>query len=126
MLSLFMLAPGCTRTPIIKQQRAENSKKKLLAGNLYVENDLLFCDHVGSLIASDSLNKAFKKVANGKVELHALRHTYAARGAEKGVALKVMQELLGHSDISVTSNNYTHISSDLRKQGAAKMSVILG
>ncbi len=116
--------------PMIRQHKVKTAKEKLLAGNLYVDNDLLFCDSVGALIAPDSFNKAFKNVTRGlldsKVKLHTLRHTYATRGAEQGVSIKVMQELLGHSDISVTSNIYTHISSDLKKQEVAKMSVILG
>lgn len=39
-----------------------------------------------------------------------LRHTYATQLAEKGVPLKTAQYLLGHTDIKVTSNIYTHVT----------------
>lgn len=42
----------------------------------------------------------------GKVDLHSLRHTYATRCIESGMPPKVLQKLLGHTDISVTLNTY--------------------
>lgn len=42
----------------------------------------------------------------GKVSLHSLRHTYATRCIESGMSAKVLQELLGHTDIRVTMNTY--------------------
>ena len=43
---------------------------------------------------------------DGKVDLHSLRHTYATRCIEAGMPPKVLQKLLGHTDISVTLNTY--------------------
>ena len=42
----------------------------------------------------------------GRVDLHSLRHTYATRCIEGGVQPKVLQKLLGHTDISITLNTY--------------------
>ena len=42
----------------------------------------------------------------GKVDLHSLRHTYATRLIESGCPPKVLQKLLGHTDISITLNTY--------------------
>lgn len=42
----------------------------------------------------------------GKVSLHSLRHTYATRCIESGMSAKVLQELLGHTDIRITMNTY--------------------
>ena len=115
---------------LVKQHKVNAAKEKLMAGELYFDNDLLFCNLAGQLLAPDMLNRAFIGATKGlfrtKATLHTLRHTYATRGAEQGVSLKVMQELLGHSDISQTSNIYTHVSSDFKKQEVAKMRVILG
>ena len=43
---------------------------------------------------------------DGKVGLHSLRHTYATRCIEAGIPPKVLQKLLGHTDVSVTLNTY--------------------
>lgn len=45
-----------------------------------------------------------------KCGLHALRHTFGSLLLEKGVDLKTISYLLGHSDITVTANIYLHIT----------------
>lgn len=41
---------------------------------------------------------------------HVLRHTYCTRLAEEGIDVKVLQELMGHANISVTMQVYNHSS----------------
>lgn len=43
---------------------------------------------------------------------HVCRHTYCSNQAKAGMNQKTLQYLMGHSDISVTMNVYTHISFD--------------
>lgn len=50
-----------------------------------------------------------------------LRHTYATSLAEKGVDIKTAQYLLGHSDIRVTMNIYTHVSEKMIEEAKAKL-----
>ncbi|HJB29107.1 MAG TPA: tyrosine-type recombinase/integrase [Candidatus Blautia faecavium] len=40
---------------------------------------------------------------------HELRHTFATRGLENGIPPKVMQELLGHTSITMTMDIYSHV-----------------
>ena len=54
--------------------------------------------------------KRFLKRLNIKyIKFHALRHTYATKQFEAGLPLKTVSVLLGHSDINVTANIYTHV-----------------
>ena len=48
---------------------------------------------------------------NIKITCHTLRHTYATNKASEGVPITVLQTLLGHSNIAVTSK-YVHIQDD--------------
>ena len=50
-----------------------------------------------------------------------LRHTYATQLAEKGVPLKTAQYLLGHTDITVTSNIYTHVTEKMIDEAREKL-----
>ena len=47
-----------------------------------------------------------------KITPHVCRHTYCSRMAHSGMNPKVLQYLMGHADISVTLNTYTHVKYD--------------
>ncbi|MFR8294661.1 MAG: tyrosine-type recombinase/integrase [Ruminococcus sp.] len=47
---------------------------------------------------------------------HTLRHTFATRMCEMGINLKVIQDVLGHSDFSTTMNVYTDATSDFKRK----------
>lgn len=53
-------------------------------------------------------NKIYR-VQMPKVTPHVCRHTYCSNMAKSGMNPKTLQYLMGHSDISVTLNTYTHI-----------------
>ncbi len=67
----------------------------------------------GGLIRSDQYQKLWKKYQNEtglhNVTAHTLRHTYTTMLHEAGVDVKDAQILLGHSDVNVTQNIYTHV-----------------
>lgn len=47
---------------------------------------------------------------------HCLRHTYATTLVAAGANVKDVQELLGHSDIKITLNTYSHVTRQTRKK----------
>ena len=52
---------------------------------------------------------------------YCLRHTYCTDLQAAGVPINVAKELMGHSDISVTSRIYTHSSAEATQSAAAKI-----
>ncbi len=56
-----------------------------------------------------------------KITPHVCRHTYCSNMAKSGMNPKVLQYLMGHSDISVTLNTYTHLKLDDAKEEMEKM-----
>ncbi len=62
-----------------------------------------------------------KKCALEPVNYHALRHTFATRCMERGVDIKSLSEILGHSDVSITLNIYVHSSIELKRQQIEKL-----
>ena len=65
-------------------------------------------------------NKIYK-IQMPKVTPHVCRHTYCTNMAKSGISAKTLQYLMGHSDIEVTLNVYTHIGYDHAKEELSKM-----
>lgn len=55
---------------------------------------------------------------------HWLRHTFATRGIENGIPVKVMQELLGHTSITMTSDIYCHVMPSQKATEILKISAL--
>ena len=60
------------------------------------------------------------------VRFHDLRHSAASLLLEQGVPLRSIMEQLGHSQISLTANLYTHIAPAMLEDAAARMDTALG
>ncbi|MFT4106640.1 MAG: tyrosine-type recombinase/integrase [Lacrimispora sp.] len=107
---------------ILKQRQAEN---KIRYGKKYKDSDFVFCHKWGGMMSYDyavsQLDRLKKELGMDGISPHALRHTFATRGLESGVELKVMQELLGHSSINMTADLYTHVLVDKKKSSIMKM-----
>ena len=61
------------------------------------------------------------KVQMPKITPHMCRHTYCSNMAKSGINPKTLQYLMGHSDISVTMNVYTHIGFDDAEEELKRM-----
>ena len=69
------------------------------------------------------LNRTLEKAGCKHIRFHDLRHTFATRLCESGMNIKLIQDILGHSDISTTMDIYTHVTKEIRNQGRYIMEV---
>lgn len=84
-------------------------RRELLAGK---KSNALFVNRYGQRILARRVQKILTKYSqsiNKKIHPHILRHTFATHLLDGGADLKVVQELLGHADLSSTQI-YTHVT----------------
>ena len=96
-------------------------------------SDFIFVNRNGKTQHQGTLNKAIRRIirdCNDEVLLndenatvllphfscHSLRHTFSTRMCEAGINVKVIQDTLGHQDISTTMNIYTDATKEMKKQ----------
>jgi integrase len=60
-----------------------------------------------------------------RLHFHSLRHSCATFLLVQGVHAKVVMEILGHSDIRLTLNTYSHVVEQLQEDAARQMSAVL-
>ena len=58
------------------------------------------------------LERLCEKAEVKHISMHSLRHTYATRAIERNVHPKVLQKLLGHSNLQTTMDRYVHVSAE--------------
>ncbi len=104
------------------EQQNQNKDK---AGTAYEDNDLVFCTQLGRPLDPNNMRRTFysicDKIGVKGLHPHCLRHTFATRGAENNVDVRVMQRLLGHSNIQETADTYTHVLNGLKRDEVMKL-----
>lgn len=71
--------------------------------------------------AYDKRWKKYRKQHNVNITAHQLRHGFATMMYEAGIDLKDAQELMGHADISLTRQIYTHIRDERKEETRKKL-----
>lgn len=115
---------GSIYSVLMRHQKAQEAEK-VLAGSAWNDMNLVFCSTVGGYIEprrlGTYLDSFLEKAGLEHINFHALRHTFATRFLEQGGSLKALQEILGHTDASLTLNTYAHIVGSTAHTEMSKM-----
>ncbi|MEJ8546593.1 tyrosine-type recombinase/integrase [Brevibacillus borstelensis] len=88
------------------------------------DNEMVFTREDGSPLRlaypNDKLDEIIESHDLHPITVHGLRHTHASLLFEAGASIKEVQERLGHSDIKMTMNIYTHVTRTVKEQTASR------
>jgi len=98
----------------LRGHRAAQLEERTRIAGLWKDHDLVFTTGIGTPVSrADLITRSFKPLLQQAdlpdVRFHDLRHTCATLLLGKGVHVKLVQELLGHSTIAVTLDTYSHV-----------------
>jgi Phage integrase family len=115
----------------LKQHRIRRLAAKLKAGALWQDHDYVFCTSIGTHLnpsedVLDQLKGLLKKAGLPAIRFHDLRHSAATLLLTEGVHPKVVQELLGHSNISMTMDVYSHVLPSMQQDAISRLNTALG
>ncbi len=110
---------------VLRRHRKQQLEERLLMGEAYNDQGLVFARADGSPWDPDSITGTFERLSKRaglpRIRLHDLRHTHASMALRAGVPAKVVQQRLGHASITITLDTYTHVAPDLDAEAARRV-----
>jgi integrase len=114
----------------LRNHRRHQLEQRLAAGSRWHDSGLLFTTGSGTPLEPRALNEDFERIIGKaglrRVRLHDLRHACASFLLAQGVHPRVVMELLGHSQISLTMETYSHVMPDAMREAVTLVGALLG
>jgi integrase len=112
----------------IRAHKIRQLEERLWAGSRWQDWGLVFTTPIGTPLESANVTHAFH-VALLRAELprqrfHDLRHCAASLMLAQGVEMRTIMEVLGHSQISTTSDLYSHVAQSVKRDAADRMEAL--
>ena len=119
--------------PSMLEKLLEHSKKQrsnsILVGEHWQEHDLIFPSTIGTPMDQKRLHTNFKRLLRRAglpdIRFRDRRHTAATLMLQQGIHPKIVQERLGHSQISVTLDTYSHVLPAMQEEAAIKIDELI-
>lgn len=109
---------------LLKKWRVRQKEMNLATLGIFDDNNMVFTRDDGSPVRlaypNEKLGIVIKRHQLHRITIHGLRHTHASLLFEAGANIKEVQERLGHSDIKMTMNIYTHVTDNLKEKTAER------
>jgi integrase len=108
----------------LRLHRMRQIEARLLAGPQWRDTGFVFITSIGTPVDPanllDDFKRILKKVCLPEIRFHDLRHSAASLSLALNVHPRVVMELLGHSQISLTMNTYSHVVPDLLRDAVPR------
>jgi integrase len=114
---------------LLIEQKEKQKSDRLEWGRDYSNLNLVICTPKGKPICPKNFYRTFKEICKRLdlpiIRIHDLRHSHATMLIAQNVNPKIISERLGHNDIGVTLNIYSHVLPSMQKEVADRIDQIL-
>src|SRR3989440_8023743 len=115
----------------LRGHRLRQTEAKLKAGPDWQDHDYVFCTSIGTHLnptrdVLDALKSLLGKAGLPDIRFHDLRHSSATMLLGMKVHPKIVQEILGHSQIAITMDIYSHVLPTMQEEAMHKIDEALG
>lgn len=114
----------------LRRHRAAQAAEALAAGPAWTDSGLVFTSTVGTVLEPRNLTRLFDgliaEAGVRRIRFHDLRHTCASLLLAQNVSARVVMEVLGHSQLSMTTDLYSHVMPTALCEAATAMDRALG
>lgn len=112
----------------LREHRKQQAAERLLMGAGWTDNDLVFCHIDGKMLHPERFTRGFseavRRLGLPPIRLHDLRHGWATLALQAGIHPKVVQERLGHANIGITLDTYSHVVAGLHEDAAEQVAAL--
>ena len=114
----------------LREHRLRQNEAKLAAGSTWDNQGWIFCNAIGRPIeVGKMLGRSFRpiliKAGLPIIRFHDLRHSAASLLLSMNIHAKVVSEILGHSQISLTLDTYSHVLPSLQEEAMNRLNTLL-
>jgi len=109
----------------LKRHRIDQKEQRLKMGSSFQDNDLICARADGSIMNVDTFSKTFSQIIRRTglppIRFHDLRHTHATSLLKQNTNPKIVSERLGHANINITLDIYSHVLPGMQEQAVQKV-----
>ncbi|WP_215456075.1 site-specific integrase [Streptomyces sp. ATCC 21386] len=113
----------------LRWHRMRQAVARAKAGERWQESAYVFTTRTGRPVEPRNVYRSFTRIAQSAglrvIRLHDARHGTATLLTAAGVAPRVVMEILGHSQISITMDVYTHVVQDTQREAMSHIDRLL-
>jgi integrase len=113
----------------LRLRRVRQAQERLAAGSDWRDLGFVFTTKIGTPVDPANLLDDFKRILRKAnlphIRFHDLRHSAASLLLALNTHPRVVMELLGHSQISLTMNTYSHVVPELLREAVGKLGAAL-
>jgi site-specific recombinase XerD len=120
---------GADVVALLRRYRVEQSEERRRLGPIWEDNDLVFPSESGSLLEDKRVHYVFRRICERAgvplIRPYDLRHSSASLLLAAGVHPRVVAERLGHANVNLTLNTYSHVLPGLQQDASDTLEAML-